>query len=586
MGESSGGADQACRGATPVDNSEDYYGLHLGVESLAACKDLCTGTAVCKGIEFQEQSGRCEIWTRAEGISATVPIQGYTCLRFKQWFEPVGNESGAACRGSDPGDNSAAHYTVHHHVDSLAACEGVCIAGSSTCKGIEYSAAQKRCEIWTRAEGIGAVLPVRGFSCRRLRRGFGPVAASGQATTAPPAAPAPATTERPSTPEPTLGTATHAVEYAVARGSTLIFSTERVQEIRVLELTPTTALVCSSSTKRRSSCSVLEMSDGTVKQGAKVKLGAHGETIRLSLARLSGSAALACYAEHRVSASGRPTPTLSCQVLAVAGTALTKGGAFVLDDGDEVILSLSLVGLSPTAALACYDRLYNDGLLGICRILTVSDTLLEKGQEVHLSAGDIDFGLEIVAARLSETSALVCYRDQERDERAACNTLSVSGGAPIRGPTLVFSDGHFHSLTAAGLSPSTAVVCYKDFAARPPQSICSALVASADGLVQVPGAVVPPGKPSVARLSDAAALVCSSDTHHTHRTSCAALALVGGELAVGPDLVLTATNTGSFYSAVGLSPTDALVCYEDREDASQHRGTCTALTVTALPDSL
>lgn len=39
------------------------------------CKQACRGHAGCKGIEYS--SGRCEVWTREEGIQATVPLQGF-----------------------------------------------------------------------------------------------------------------------------------------------------------------------------------------------------------------------------------------------------------------------------------------------------------------------------------------------------------------------------------------------------------------------------------------------------------------------------------------------------------------------------
>mmetsp|Transcript_96764 Transcript_96764/g.269033 ORF Transcript_96764/g.269033 Transcript_96764/m.269033 type:complete len:621 (+) Transcript_96764:21-1883(+) len=567
------GANQACRGATPGDNSEGYFELQLGVESLQVCKDLCTGTAVCKGIEYMEQAGRCEIWTRTEGIGATVPANGFTCLQLEQGFERASDESDGACRGADDSDNSAAHYTAHQDVESLDTCEAICIASATSCKGIEYAAEQKRCEMWTRPEGIGAVVPVSGFTCRRFHRGFRPVEAGPAKATA-----------APTTPGHAADSDASAVEDAITRGGTFVFSTDKAQEIRAVALTPMAALIC-SSTARRGSCGVVDLSGSPVKQGTKVALGEQGETTRLSVARLSDTAALACYVEHDLGAYGRPMPTPTCRVLSVSGTALTKGEKFVLDDEDEVILSLSLVGLSPALAVVCYDRLDNGGLLGVCSALTVSGTLLEKGREVHFGAGDLDFGPEIVAARLSEAGALVCYRDQEHHEQAACNALSVSGGTLVKGPTLVLTDGHFHSLSVVGLAEGSAVACYKDFGARPPRSVCSALVATAAGLARAQKAVVPTGRPSATRLSEAVALVCSSDTHHTHRASCAAVTFAGEELTVGPDLLLTTTNTGSFYLAVGLSAADALACYEDHGDANRHMGACTRLAVAAAPRS-
>jgi len=74
------GENQACRGATPTDNSVTYYEV-VGDTSLDACKWSCVGRgSECKGIEFS--AGRCEVWIRTQGIAATWPVQGFSCLRY------------------------------------------------------------------------------------------------------------------------------------------------------------------------------------------------------------------------------------------------------------------------------------------------------------------------------------------------------------------------------------------------------------------------------------------------------------------------------------------------------------------------
>lgn len=73
-----GGNNRACRGANRDDNKNSYYivrRLHA-----VACKDECTRTLGCQGIEFK--GTRCEIWMRPEGIGASAEVFGFTCLRF------------------------------------------------------------------------------------------------------------------------------------------------------------------------------------------------------------------------------------------------------------------------------------------------------------------------------------------------------------------------------------------------------------------------------------------------------------------------------------------------------------------------
>jgi len=77
-----GGSDRACRGASSHDNLDSYFDAHFPTTSLDACKSLCTDTEGCHGIEYSASSQRCEVWTRPEGIGATKPVSGFTCLRY------------------------------------------------------------------------------------------------------------------------------------------------------------------------------------------------------------------------------------------------------------------------------------------------------------------------------------------------------------------------------------------------------------------------------------------------------------------------------------------------------------------------
>eukprot|EP00931_Biecheleriopsis_adriatica_P057193 TRINITY_DN3391_c0_g1_i1.p1 TRINITY_DN3391_c0_g1~~TRINITY_DN3391_c0_g1_i1.p1 ORF type:complete len:454 (+),score=53.08 TRINITY_DN3391_c0_g1_i1:91-1362(+) len=76
-----GGLGRACRGSNSRDNSANYFAVHFGVASIDDCKTKCISTTGCVGIEFND-GGRCEVWTRADGIRASVAVAGFTCLRY------------------------------------------------------------------------------------------------------------------------------------------------------------------------------------------------------------------------------------------------------------------------------------------------------------------------------------------------------------------------------------------------------------------------------------------------------------------------------------------------------------------------
>jgi len=161
-----GGSDRVCRGATQNDNSNSYFNI-VRVASLDACKEACEATSACVGIEFK--GSRCEVWNRE--IQATKPVDGYTCLRYGKavverqgTFVPVDGGDGRACRGASRTDNLREYFQVLY-LSSEESCQRSC-KQLDICKGIEWS--NGRCELWTRAEGIGATKPLTGFKCLRF----------------------------------------------------------------------------------------------------------------------------------------------------------------------------------------------------------------------------------------------------------------------------------------------------------------------------------------------------------------------------------------------------------------------------------
>eukprot|EP00933_Yihiella_yeosuensis_P044590 TRINITY_DN39856_c0_g1_i1.p1 TRINITY_DN39856_c0_g1~~TRINITY_DN39856_c0_g1_i1.p1 ORF type:complete len:570 (+),score=78.75 TRINITY_DN39856_c0_g1_i1:74-1783(+) len=85
-----GGTDRACRGSSTTDRGSETSGSYwlyytkaeyLQADPLNACKLACAQSSLgCTGIEFNRQSGRCEIWKASIGY--TQGVTGYTCLRF------------------------------------------------------------------------------------------------------------------------------------------------------------------------------------------------------------------------------------------------------------------------------------------------------------------------------------------------------------------------------------------------------------------------------------------------------------------------------------------------------------------------
>jgi len=78
-------------------------------------------------------------------------------------FAPVDGGTDRACRGAGFNDNLASYYVVTS-ADSLETCQQQC-AQRGDCRGIEFRGT--RCELWTRPGGIGASIPLAGFTCQQ-----------------------------------------------------------------------------------------------------------------------------------------------------------------------------------------------------------------------------------------------------------------------------------------------------------------------------------------------------------------------------------------------------------------------------------
>lgn len=174
-----GGVGRACRGSSASDNSAQYFDV-VSVPTLDECKELCTMKQECVGLEHS--GSRCELWTRAEGIGASIPLDGFTCLRLVRnlptstiltvtttntispYFVPVDGGTDRACRGGSTADNLPSNYYVVGGIYELADCQEACVQAQS-CVGIEFSGG--RCEVWTRPNGIQASIALGGFTCMR-----------------------------------------------------------------------------------------------------------------------------------------------------------------------------------------------------------------------------------------------------------------------------------------------------------------------------------------------------------------------------------------------------------------------------------
>jgi len=134
------------------------------------------------------------------------------------------------CRGDTPEDNSMSYYLLYKE-PALSSCRSRCLSMEG-CKGVEYHAATRHCEVWTRPAGILATRPYAGGIC--LRRSDS-------------AAPEKATTATVTT--TALTTATGSVSSTVAESTTATGTTTSTTTSTTTTTTSTTTTVTETATE-------------------------------------------------------------------------------------------------------------------------------------------------------------------------------------------------------------------------------------------------------------------------------------------------------------------------------------------------
>lgn len=102
--------------------------------------------------------------SEADSQLAAVPDNG---IQFAV-FEPVDGGFNRSCRGESPSDHADRYFNLATAV-SVDDCKTKCMT-QAECVGVEFRSQSSRCELWTRADGIGATAHASGSHCLRLLR--------------------------------------------------------------------------------------------------------------------------------------------------------------------------------------------------------------------------------------------------------------------------------------------------------------------------------------------------------------------------------------------------------------------------------
>ena len=121
--------------------------------------------------------------------------------------------------------------------------------------------------------------------------------------------------------------------------------------------------------------------------------------------------------------------------------------------------NISLTALSESKALVCYRDSSNSSYGKAC-VLSISDTTVTAGSETVFNSSNTE---SISLTALSESKALVCYTDTSNSSYGKACVLSISGMTVSVGNQITFSSARTYHTSAAALSENKVIVCYSTY---------------------------------------------------------------------------------------------------------------------------
>ena len=166
----------------------------------------------------------------------------------------------------------------------------------------------------------------------------------------------------------------------------------------------------------------------------------------------------------------------------------------------------------------------------------------------------------ISVAVLSESKAVVCYKNEGISNQGTACVLSISGTTVSVGNEIVFNSSNTNYISVAALSENKAVVCYSaDYMGKTCVLTISGTTVSA-GNEEVFNEYTS-SDISVAALSENKAVVCYSNNHYSpYRGTTHILTISDTTVSIGGGTVFQSKGV-SDISVIALSESKAVVCY-------------------------
>ena len=245
----------------------------------------------------------------------------------------------------------------------------------------------------------------------------------------------------------------------------------------------------------------------------------------------------------------------TARVLDIVGGAITYGTDVAVTSAAD---DLSMAILSPTKAIVAYRDIANSGYGTAC-ILNISGSVVTYSIPFEFNTASTNY---TAISTLSETQAVVIYRDGGNSNYGTALVLNISGDNITKGTPKVFEESAFlanSSITT--LSTTKAIVAYEDGDNSSRGTACVLNISGNDITHSIPEPFndVAISWPSISTLNETKAIVAYYDNAVD---SCVACVLNISGNSITPGIITTVeSEVSDWVTITALSETKAIVAY-------------------------
>ncbi len=333
-------------------------------------------------------------------------------------------------------------------------------------------------------------------------------------------------------------------------------------------LTSTSALIAfyDAGDSGKGKAVIATISDTTITCGTPTYLISGGTANSyISATRLTDTSALIAFSDAGDSNKGKAV------IATVSDTTITCGTPTYLISGGTTNYYISATMLTSTSVLIAF-RDDGDSSKGKAVIATISDTTITCGTPTYLISGGTN-NTNISATMLTSTSALIAFRD-DGDSKGKAVIATVSGTTITCGtPTYLISGGTNNPyISATRLTDTSALIAFRDDGDSNKGKAVIATVSGTTITCGTPTYLISGGTNnpyiSATRLTDTSALIAFYDAGDSGK---AVIATVSGTtITCGTPTYLISGGTNNIYiSATRLTDTSALIAFQDAGDSNK-----------------